>query len=107
MADIEAIIAQMTLQEKAALCTGATAWTTASVKRLGVPELFMADGPHGVRRVPDTGSMAIGALPATCFPTAAATACAWDRALLHQMGQALAMEAIALGVNVLLGRAST
>jgi beta-glucosidase len=103
MADIEAIIAQMTLQEKAALCTGATAWTTASVKRLGVPELFMADGPHGVRRVPDTGSMAIGALPATCFPTAAATACAWDRALLHQMGQALAMEAIALGVNVLLG----
>jgi len=103
MADIETIIAQMTLQEKAALCTGATAWNTTPLERLGVPQLFVADGPHGVRRVPDATSMAIGALPATCFPTASATACAWDRALLHQMGQALAEEAIALGVDVLLG----
>ncbi|MEI2690534.1 MAG: glycoside hydrolase family 3 C-terminal domain-containing protein [Anaerolineae bacterium] len=47
--------------------------------------------------------MAIGALPATCFPTASATACSWDRTLLHRMGQALAAEAIALGVDVLLG----
>ncbi len=101
--EINAIIAQMTLQEKAALCTGATAWTTTPVERLGVPELFVADGPHGVRRVPDVDSMAIDALPATCFPTASATACAWDRALLHQMGQALAEEANAQGVDVLLG----
>jgi beta-glucosidase len=103
MPDIDAIIAQMTLQEKAALCTGATAWTTTEIERLGVPELFVADGPHGVRRVPDAGSMAIGALPATCFPTASATACAWDRELLHRMGQALAEEAVALAVDVLLG----
>ncbi len=103
MTAIEEIIAQMTLREKAALCTGATAWTTTPVERLGVPELFVADGPHGVRRVPDTNSMAIDALPATCFPTASATACSWDRTLLHQMGQALAAEAIALGVDVLLG----
>jgi beta-glucosidase len=100
---IDEIIAQMTLHEKAALCTGASAWTTTPVERLGVPELFVADGPHGVRRVPETASMAIDALPATCFPTASATACSWDRALLHQMGQALAEEAIALGVDVLLG----
>lgn len=103
MSQIEAIIAQMTLQEKAALCTGATAWTTTPIERLEVPALFVADGPHGVRRVPDTGSMAIGALPATCFPTAAATACSWDRSLLRRMGQALAAEATALGVDVLLG----
>lgn len=101
--EIDAIIARMTLQEKAALCTGATAWTTTPLERLGVPELFVADGPHGVRRVPDAGSMAIDALPATCFPTASATACSWDRALLRRMGQALAEEAVALGVNVLLG----
>jgi beta-glucosidase len=103
MPQLDALIAQMTLQEKAALCTGATAWTTPPVERLGVPELFVADGPHGVRRVPEAASMAIEALPATCFPTASATACSWDRALLHQMGQALAAEAIALGVDVLLG----
>lgn len=103
MPQIEAIIAQMTLPEKAALCTGATAWTTTPVERLAVPELFVADGPHGVRRVPDAASMAIGALPATCFPTASATACSWDRTLLQRMGQALAAEAIALGVDVLLG----
>ncbi len=103
MSQIDEIIAQMTLQEKAALCTGATAWTTTPVERLSVPELFVADGPHGVRRVPETTSMAIGALPATCFPTASATACSWDRTLLHRMGQALAAEAIALGVDVLLG----
>ncbi len=103
MPEINAIIAQMTLQEKAALCTGATAWTTTPIERLGTPELFVSDGPHGVRRVPEATSMAIDALPATCFPTAAATACSWDRALLGQMGEALAAEASALGVNVLLG----
>lgn len=103
MPQIDAIIAQMTLQEKAALCTGATAWTTTPIERLDVPALFVADGPHGVRRVPDAASMAIGALPATCFPTAAATACSWNRSLLSRMGQALAAEAIALGVDVLLG----
>ncbi|MFZ2361483.1 MAG: glycoside hydrolase family 3 C-terminal domain-containing protein [Anaerolineae bacterium] len=103
MNQIDAIVAQMTLQEKAALCTGATAWNTTPIERLGVPQLFVADGPHGVRRVPDASSMAIGALPATCFPTASATACSWDQTLLHEMGQALAQEAIALGVDVLLG----
>ncbi len=103
MTQIDAIIAQMTLAEKAALCTGATAWTTTPVERLGVPEMFVADGPHGVRRVPDATSMALGALPATCFPSASATACSWNPTLLHRMGQALAEEAIALGVDVLLG----
>jgi beta-glucosidase len=103
MNQIQTILNQMTLAEKAALCTGATAWSTTPVARLGVPEMFVADGPHGVRRVPDADSLAIDALPATCFPTASATACTWDRTLLRRMGEALAEEAIALGVDVLLG----
>ena len=53
MTDIQAIVAEMTLEEKAALCTGASAWTTVPVERLGVPEMIVSDGPHGVRRVPD------------------------------------------------------
>jgi beta-glucosidase len=97
------ILEQMTLEEKAALCTGATAWTTTSVERLGVPPLSVADGPHGVRRVPDARSLTFAALPATCFPTASCTASAWDTDLMREMGRAIAEEAIALGVDVVLG----
>src|SRR3989304_635416 len=100
---IQSIISQMTLEEKAALCTGASAWTTTPVERLGVPEMIVADGPHGVRRVPEVHALGAQSLPATCFPTASCLASTWDVALLHQMGQALAEECIALKVDVLLG----
>ncbi len=101
--NIQSIIASMTLEEKAALCTGASAWSTTPVERLGVPEMIVSDGPHGVRRVPDVNTMVIDALPATCFPTASCTASSWDRDLLRQLGEALAEEAIALGVDLVLG----
>lgn len=101
--DIESIIYEMTLAEKAALCTGASAWTTTPIERLGVPELVMSDGPHGVRRVPDNHSMVKESLPATCFPTASCLASTWDANLLQKMGEALAEECIALGVDVVLG----
>ncbi|MBW7881297.1 MAG: glycoside hydrolase family 3 C-terminal domain-containing protein [Caldilineaceae bacterium] len=93
----------MTLEEKAALCTGASGWTTVPVERLGVPELVMSDGPHGVRRVPDVHALGAPSLPATCFPTASCLAATWNKDLLYEMGQALAQEAIALNVHVLLG----
>jgi beta-glucosidase len=101
--DIQAIISQMTLEEKAALCTGASAWTTTPVERLGIPQMIVSDGPHGVRRVPDVQSMGMKSLPATCFPTASCTASTWDVELVRQMGIALAEECIALNVDVLLG----
>jgi beta-glucosidase len=103
MKDIQSLINQMTLEEKAALCTGASAWTTTPVERLGIPEMIVSDGPHGVRRVPDVNSMALESLPATCFPTASCLASTWDPNLIHKMGQALAEECIALNVDVLLG----
>jgi beta-glucosidase len=103
MTSVDNVLAQMSLEEKAALCTGATAWNTTPIERLGVPALVVADGPHGVRKVADAESMAIGALPATCFPTASATASAWNPDLLREMGAAIAEEAIALGVDVVLG----
>ena len=67
MSHIQSLVAQMTLEEKAALCTGATAWTTTPVERLGVPELFVSDGPHGVRRVADANSMTIESLRSDLF----------------------------------------
>jgi beta-glucosidase len=101
--DIAATVAQMTLEEKAALCTGASSWTTTPIDRLGVPTLLVTDGPHGIRRVPDTGSLGATALPATCFPTASAMAATWNVDLIHAVGQALAEEANSMGIGVVLG----
>jgi len=101
--NIQTIIEQMTLEEKATLCTGASAWSTTPIQRLGVPEMIVSDGPHGVRRVPNVHEMALGSLPATCFPTASCLASTWDVDLIRQMGEALAEECIALNVDVILG----
>src|SRR5512139_656044 len=103
MTEISDLINKMTLEEKAELCTGASPWTTTPVERLGIPEITVSDGPHGVRRVEDTGSLVAKSLPATCFPTASCSASTWDVELIHAMGQALAEECIALNVDVVLG----
>jgi beta-glucosidase len=102
--DVETTLEQMTLGEKAALCTGASRWTTPPIERLDVPEMIVSDGPHGVRRIANIYNKIGGAsLPATCFPTASAVASSWDRDLIAEMGEALADECIALNVDVLLG----
>ncbi|MCX6037034.1 MAG: glycoside hydrolase family 3 C-terminal domain-containing protein [Chloroflexi bacterium] len=103
MIKINDLIKKMTLEEKAALCTGASPWTTTPVERLGLPELTVSDGPHGVRRVADVNDLIAASLPATCFPTASCMASTWDVDLIHAMGQALAEECIALQVDVVLG----
>jgi beta-glucosidase len=103
MANIQSILEQMTLEEKAALCTGASFWTTTPVKRLGVPEMMVTDGPHGVRRVPDVMEILTESLPATCFPTASCLASTWNVDLAGEMGQALGDECVALNVDVILG----
>lgn len=101
--DISAIIASMTLEEKAALCTGATAWTTTPIDRLGVPEFTCSDGPHGVRRQADVTETSQKSLPATCFPTASCLASSWDVDLVGAVGRALGEECVALKVDMLLG----
>jgi beta-glucosidase len=100
---IRSLVAQMTLEEKAALCTGTSPWTTVPLARLGIPEMIVSDGPHGVRRLPDVHAIAIESLPATCFPTASCLASTWNVDLIRKMGEALAEECIALNVDVLLG----
>jgi beta-glucosidase len=103
MTEIAALIGQMTIEEKAALCTGAGPWTTAPVARLGIPAMLVTDGPHGVRRVGDLNALGSPSLPATCFPTASALAATWDPDMAYALGQALGEEAVALSVDVLLG----
>jgi beta-glucosidase len=103
MTEITKLIEKMSLEEKAALCTGAGPWTTTPVERLGIPEMTVTDGPHGVRRVEDVQTFIATSLPATCFPTAACMASTWDVDLIHQLGEAIADECIALKVDVILG----
>ncbi len=93
----------LTLEEKAALCTGDTAWTTTPVDRVGLPSIRVADGPHGVRRIPNSSAMSFGAFNATCFPTAVSLAATWNVDLARAVGQAIGDEAIALGVDIVLG----
>ncbi len=103
MTKINDLIKNMSLEEKAALCTGAGPWTTTLIERLGVPEMTVSDGPHGVRRVEDLSDLMRESLPATCFPTASCLASTWDVDLIHAVGQAIAEECIALKVDVVLG----
>ena len=103
MTKIANLITNMTLEEKAALCTGAGPWTTTPVERLGIPEITVSDGPHGVRRLEDLHAFVSASLPATCFPTAASMASTWDVELIHEVGEAIAEECIALEVDIVLG----
>ncbi len=105
--DLKKIISQMTLEEKAGLCSGLDFWHTKGIERLGIPSLMMTDGPHGLRKqgtsVDHLGLN--GSVPATCFPSGAALACSWDRNLLEKVGAALGEECQAEQVDILLGPA--
>ncbi len=105
--DVPALLAELTLEEKASLVSGAGFWWTRKVERLGIPSLMVSDGPHGLRRQETDGQADHlglgGSRPATCFPTAAALASSWDIDLLHRVGVAIAEEARAQGVGVVLG----
>ena len=99
------ILDKLTLEEKAGLCSGKDFWHLKSVERLGLPEIMITDGPHGLRKQnPDgKGGGLSNSVPATCFPTAATTACSWDPELLYEMGVALGEECLAEKVSVILG----
>ena len=101
--DARSIVRALTLEEKAALCAGTSAWTTLAVPRVELPQLFVADGPHGVRRVLDGQSAAQESEPSTCFPTAVSLASSWNVELVREVGAAIGDEALALGVDVVLG----
>lgn len=99
------LIPKMTLQEKASLMSGKDFWQTQNIDRLGIQSIFLADGPHGIRRQAEAADH-LGlnpSLPATCFPTAATVANSWNEELVETMGLYLGKEAVAQNVNVLLG----
>ena len=102
--NLDRLLSSMSLEEKVLLTSGRDAWSTQPIERLEIPYIWVADGPHGLRRAPTTDTWGYGdQLPATCFPTSSALAATWDVELLREVGAALGTEASALGVNILLG----
>ncbi|MYF50287.1 MAG: glycosyl hydrolase [Gammaproteobacteria bacterium] len=95
----------MSLEEKAAFCSGRNFWHMEANERLGLASILLTDGPHGLRKqMGDTDHVGIGySVPATCFPTACALASSWDRDLLREVGVALGEQCAAENVAVLLG----
>lgn len=105
--DLKKIISQMTLEEKAGMCSGLDFWHLKSVERLGIPEVMVSDGPHGLRKQDDKGDH-LGmndSIKAVCFPPAALSACSFDRSLMEAMGETIGREAQANDVSVVLGPA--
>src|SRR4051812_49646884 len=95
MLDVDQLLAELTVAEKASLTSGSAFWYTAPVERLGIPKIMVSDGPHGLRAQPGEGDHVGlgGSVPATCFPTASAVASSWNPHLLRRIGEALAAQA--------------
>ncbi len=104
---LQELIGKMTLEEKAAMCSGADFWHTESVERLGIPAMMVSDGPHGLRKQ-DQKADHLGvndSIKAVCFPAGCGTAASFNRELITKMGEALGNECQAEGVGVILGPA--
>ena len=104
---IKSLAGQMTLEEKAGLCSGQDFWHTKPVERLGIPSVMLSDGPHGLRKQEEGGDhMGMGdSIEAVCFPAGCLTAASFDRKLLYQLGETLGNECQAEDIAVLLGPA--
>ena len=103
--NVESYISKLTLEEKAAMLQGWTTWTTRKISRVQIPEIFLSDGPTGLRKQ-EGASDHLGlnaSVPATCFPTSATVANTWDPELAVAIGRALGAEAASHDVNVVLG----
>jgi beta-glucosidase len=99
------LVAQMTLEEKAGLCSGKDQWRLKEIERLGLNTVMVSDGPHGLRKQLGTqDNLGIGdSVPSVCFPTASALACSFDRELAYEVGKAIGEECLQEGVSVVLG----
>jgi len=103
--DVKKLVNELTLEEKASLCSGADFWHTEAIDRLNIPAAMVSDGPHGIRKQENLADhMGVAeSIKAIGFPTASAMACSFDRDLLHKVGDTLGEECVAEDLAVLLG----
>ncbi|WP_027296662.1 glycoside hydrolase family 3 C-terminal domain-containing protein [Robinsoniella sp. KNHs210] len=105
--NVKELIGQMTVEEKAGLCSGQDFWHTKTVERLGIPAIMVSDGPHGLRKQ-DQEADHLGindSIKAVCFPAGCALAASFDRQMTTRLGEALGEECQAENVAVILGPA--
>ena len=105
MQNTELLLKKLTLEEKCALLSGAETFKTRGMPEHGIPQIWLSDGPHGLRKqAGESDHLGLNpSVPATCFPTASAIANSWDAALGEEIGAALGEEAAAQEVSVVLG----
>lgn len=105
MQNTELLLKELTLEEKCALLSGAETFKTRGMFKHGIPQIWLSDGPHGLRKqAGESDHLGLNpSVPATCFPTASAVANSWDAALGEEIGAALGEEAAAQEVSVVLG----
>ena len=105
MQNTELLLKELTLEEKCALLSGAETFKTRGMPQHGIPQIWLSDGPHGLRKqAGESDHLGLNpSVPATCFPTASAIANSWDAALGEEIGAALGEEAAAQEVSVALG----
>lgn len=102
--NIQKLLEELTVEEKAALLSGTDFMFTNPVQRLGIKSVRMSDGPHGLRVQSEGGDNGVsGSEPATAFPTAVSTASSWNPENTYKMGEAIAEEMLHYGIDVLLG----
>ena len=103
--DYKKILDELTLDEKLSLLSGKTFWLTQEIDRVGIPSVWMSDGPHGLRKEKASAGTNImqESETSTCFPTAVTTASSWDVELMEKVGETIADEAKALKVTTVLG----
>nr|WP_288743601.1 glycoside hydrolase family 3 C-terminal domain-containing protein [uncultured Mediterraneibacter sp.] len=104
---IQNLISQMTLEEKAGMCSGADFWNLKGIERLGIPKVMVTDGPHGIRKQAEAADhLGINeSEKAICFPAGCATASSFDRDLIRRQGELLGQECQAMNVSTILGPA--
>ena len=96
--DVEALLDQLTLEEKISLLAGKDFWHTVPIPRLDIPSIRVSDGPNGIR-----GTKFFNAIPSNCFPCGTGLAATFNKELLHEVGKLMGKEAIMKGAHVILG----
>lgn len=104
---INQILKQLTTEEKAKICVGESFWKLYGNESVGIPQVSVSDGPHGLRKQAEAAdNLGLNkSISAVCYPAACATAASFDEELLERMGEALGEECRAENISVLLGPA--
>lgn len=105
--NIKSLLEQMTVEEKASLCSGQDIWQLKVIQRLNIPRIRLCDGPSGLRLQTDADNhLGVNASKEmVCYPAGSAAASSFDRELMKEQGSALGEECQASDIGVVLGPA--